>query len=98
MAKRLVVFTISVIVLVFISGCSSVKPKSVEPDRLEREKVMLIQAQPDELEPNEIAPADFEPNVIEPVKAESDKLQANSATPFHDKCAGIFKEFERKKV
>jgi len=92
MAKSPVVFIILLLVPVFISGCSSVEPKSVEPVSVEP-----AESEPDkiplEAEPNEVGPAGFEPNDIEPVKAGPDALQTVSATSFHDKCAGILKEF-----
>jgi hypothetical protein len=87
MAKSLVVFIILLIVPVFISGCSPVKPKSVEPDRVDRDKIVPFQAEPDEIEPVS----------VEPVKAEPDDLQTAPATSFHDKCAGILKEFVNDK-
>ena len=96
MAKSLVVFIILMVVLVCISGCSSVEPKivrpvSVEPAESKPDKIPL------EAEPNEVAPAGFEPNDVEPVKAEPDDLQTVPATSFHDKCAGILKEFVNDK-
>ncbi|MFC1793719.1 DUF547 domain-containing protein [Planctomycetota bacterium] len=93
MAKSPVVVIILLIVLVFISGCSSVEPNSVEPDRVGRDKIVPFQAEPAEPEPNEVDPAGFEPNSIEPVKAGPDDLQTVPATSFHDKCAGILEEF-----
>jgi hypothetical protein len=87
MAKSPVVFISLLIVLVFISGCSPVEPKSVDPAEPEPDKVTS------NTEPNEVAPVGFEPNDIEAVKAEPDNQQTVSATYFHDKCAGILKEF-----
>ena len=97
MAKSLVVFIILLVVPVFISGCSPVEHKSVEPDRVERDKILPFQAEPDEIEPNEVYSAGFEPNSVEPVKAEPDDLQTVPATSFHDKCADILKEFVNDK-
>jgi hypothetical protein len=92
MAKSPVVFIILLVVLVFISGCSSVEPKSVEPVSVE-----LVESKPDmvplETEPNGVAPAVIEPNGIEPVKARSEDQKTVSATYLHDKCTGILKEF-----
>jgi hypothetical protein len=93
MAKSLVVFIILLVVPVFISGCTPIEPKSVEPDRVERDKIIPFQAEPDEIEPVSAEPAEPEPNEVEPVKAEPDDLQTMPATSFHDKCAGILKEF-----
>jgi len=92
MAKGPVVFIILLIVLVCINGCSSAEPKivgpvSVEPAESEPDMVPL------EGEPNDVTPVGFEPNDIEAVKAEPDDQQTVSATYFHDKCAGILKEF-----
>ena len=97
MAQSPVVFIIFLVVLVFISGCSSVEPKSVEPDSIERDQIIPFRAEPAEIEPNELAPAGFEPNDVEPVKVEPDDLQTVPATSFHDKCAGILKEFVNDK-
>ncbi|HUT47525.1 MAG TPA: DUF547 domain-containing protein [Sedimentisphaerales bacterium] len=107
MAKSLVVFIILVVVPVFISGCSPVEPKSVEPDRVEPDKIIPFQAEPDEIElvsvepaepePNGVDPAGFEPNSVEPVKVEPDDLQTVPSKSFHDKCAGILKEFVNDK-
>jgi hypothetical protein len=93
MAKSPVVFIILLLVPVFINGCTPVESQPVEPDRAERDNVIPIQAEPAEPEPNEVASADFEPNDIKPVKAESEKIQTVPATSFHDKFAGILKEF-----
>ena len=87
MAKSLVVFIILLIVPVFISGCSPVDPKSVEPDRVECDKIIPFQTEPDEIGPVS----------VEPVKAEPDDQQTVPATSFHDKCAGILKEFVNNK-
>jgi hypothetical protein len=93
MAKGPVVFIILLLVPVFINGCTPVESQPVEPDKVERDKAIPFQAEATETEPNEVAPAGFEPNDIEPVKAEPEKLQTVPATYFHDKCAGILKEF-----
>jgi len=87
MAKSPVVFIILLVIMVFISGCGTAEPKSVEPVESKSDMVPL------EAESKEVAPVGFEPNDIEPVKAEPDELQAVSATYFHDKCANILKEF-----
>ena len=84
MAKSPVVFIILLLVLVCINGCSSVEPQSVEP-----EPVKVIS----EPEPNEVAPAVVEPNDVEPVKAGPIDQKTVSAAYFHDKCAGLLKEF-----
>ncbi len=92
MAKSPVVFIILLLIPVFISGCSSVESKSVEPVSVEPagsepDKIPL------EAEPEKVGPAGLEPNSVEPFQAEPDDLQIVSATYFHDKCAGILKEF-----
>ena len=103
MAKSLVVFIILLVVPVFISGCTPIESKSVEPVRVDHDKIIPFQAEPEpdkfpaEPEPNEVDPAGFEPDSAEPVKAEPDDQQTVQATSFHDKCAGILKEFVNDK-
>jgi Na+-transporting methylmalonyl-CoA/oxaloacetate decarboxylase gamma subunit len=92
MAKSPVVFIILLVVLVFISGCSTAEPKSVEPDRVERDRIMPIEVEPDESEPDKV-PSKSEPNEVAPVVFEPNELQTVPATYFHNKCAGILKEF-----
>ena len=83
MAKSLVAFIIIVVVPVFISGCTSIEPKSVEPDRVERDKIIPFQAEPDDIELVSVEPAESEPNDLKPVQA----------VTFHNKCTDILKEF-----
>lgn len=83
MAKSLVVFIILLVVPVFISGCTSIEPKSVEPDRVERDKIIPFQAEPDDIELVSVEPAESEPNDLKPVQA----------VTFHNKCTDILKEF-----
>ncbi len=97
MAKSPVVVIFFLLVPIFISGCSPVESQSIEPERVERDKIVPFQAEPAEPEPNDVDPAGFEPNSVEPVKAEPDDLQTMPATSFHDKCAGILKEFVNDK-
>jgi hypothetical protein len=96
MAKSPVVVIILLIVLVFISGCSSVEPKSVENVSIEP-----AESKPDKIisvaELNEVDTPDVEPDSVESVEAEPDDRQTVPATPFHDKCAGILEEFVNDK-
>lgn len=91
MAKSLVVFTILLTVLVFIGGCGSIEPKTVKPVSVEpaESRPDIV---PSETEPKEVAPV-VEPNRVESVKTEQVNKKPVSATYFHDKCAGILKEF-----
>jgi len=82
MAKSPVVFTIFLIVSVFISGCGSVEPKIIEP----------VSVEPSESKPDMVI-LEAEPNEVESVKTEPVDKKPVSATSFHDKCAGILKEF-----
>ncbi len=91
MAKSPVVFIILLLVPVFISGCSTADTKSVESDKVQRVRIMPIKVEP-ESEPNQV-PSKSEPNEVAPVVFEPNELQTKSATKFHDKCAGILKEF-----
>jgi hypothetical protein len=90
-AKSPVVFTILLTASVFIGGCGSIESKTVKPV-----SVQPAESRPDivpsETEPNEVAPV-VEPNEVESVKTEPVDKKPVSATYFHDKCAGIFKEF-----
>jgi hypothetical protein len=98
MAKGLVVFIILLIVPVFISGCTSVEPKSVEPLDVggfesEREGAGPGRAELGQDEPDKIATIDVEPGQVEPAEPEPNALKPVQAASFHDKCADILKEF-----
>jgi len=108
MVKGLVVFVILLIVPVFVSGCTSVKPESVEPPEvsgIETESDMPRprlsepdQNEPDkikpiDIEPDEIVPTGLEPGRVEPAVSEPDDLKSVPAATFHDKCKDILKEF-----
>jgi len=97
MAKGLVVFIILLIVPVFISGCTPVEPKSVEPLDVgvfesEREGTEPGHPGPDQDEPDKIATIE-----VEPAKTEPADLKPLPAVSFHDKCANILKEFVNNK-
>ena len=93
MAKSLVVFIILLVVPVFISGCTSVEPKPVEPDRVERDKIIPFQAETDDIELVSVEPAEPEPGSVESAKTEPNDLKPVQAVTFHDKCTDILKEF-----
>lgn len=102
MAKGLVVFIILLIVPVFISGCTSVEPKSVEPPKVggfesEREGAGPGRAEPGQVEPDKIATIDLEPDQVELAEPEPNDLKPVQAVSFHDKCADILKEFVNDK-
>ncbi len=92
MAKSLVVFII-LLVSVFISGCTSIEPTPVEPDRVERDKIIPFQAEPDDIELVSVEPAESEPGSVESAKAEPNDLKPVQAVSFHNKCADILKKF-----
>ena len=91
MAKSPVVFTILLTMSVFIHGCGSIEPKTVTPVSVEPAESKLDMV-PLETEHSEIAPV-VEPNRVESVKTELEDKKPVSASYFHDKCAGILKEF-----
>jgi len=98
MAKGLVVFIILLILPVFISGCSPVEPKSVEPLDVggfgsERDGTEPGRPEPGQDEPDKIATIDVEPDQVEPAEPEPNDLKPMQAASFHDKCADILKEF-----
>ncbi|TFG46317.1 MAG: DUF547 domain-containing protein [Candidatus Brocadiia bacterium] len=98
MAKGLVVFIILLIVPVFISGCTFVEPKSVEPLDVggfesEREGAGPGRAELGQDEPDKIATIDVEPDQVELVEPEPNALKPVQAASFYDKCADILKEF-----
>jgi hypothetical protein len=108
MARGLVVFIIFLIVPVFISGCSQVEPKSVEPpevgnlepkhDRTKSNRLEPDQTEPDKIapikiEPEKVEPAEPEPGSVESAKAEPNDLKPVPAVSFYNKYANILKEF-----
>ena len=97
MAKSLVVFIILMVVPVFISGCTSIEPKSVEPDRVERDKIIPFQAEPDDIELVSVEPAESEPGSVESAEPEPNDLKPVPVVSFHNKCADILKEFVNDK-
>ena len=112
MARGLVVFIILLIVPVFISGCSQVEPKSVEPPDIggfesergvtEHGRPEPDQAGPDKIapidvEPDKVKPAETEPGVLEFARAEPNDLKAVPTVSFNEKYANILKEFVNDK-
>ena len=93
MAKGLVVFIILLIVPVFISGCTPVEPKSVEPLDVGGFESQRGGAEPGRDGPDKIAAIDIGPDQVEPAKPEPNDLKSVPAVSFHDKCADILKEF-----
>ena len=86
MAKGLVVFIILLIVPVFISGCSPVEPKSVEPLDVsgfesEREGTVPGRPEPDQDEPDKIATINIDPGRPEPDHDKPDKIATIDIEP-----------------
>jgi len=86
MAKRLVVFITSLMVLVFIAGCPSVESKPVEPVKTETFKPEPAKPEPNETEPVgfelvEVTPAPSGPNQIEPDKVEPVYIEPEEIIP-----------------
>ena len=76
MDKRLVIFIISLVISVFISGCPSVEPELAEPPKIEADK-----AQKAYMEPEEVAPIQVEPDKIEPVSVEPNEIKPGEVEP-----------------
>ncbi len=86
MAKCLVVFITSLMVLVFIAGCPPVESEPAEPVKTETLKLEPAKTEPKEVEPDEVTPAPSEPNQIEPDKVEPvyikpDEITSEKACP-----------------
>jgi len=86
MAKRLVVFITSLMVLVFIAGCPAVESEPVEPAKTEVLNLEPAKAEPNEIEPAvvepvEVTPAPSEPNQIEPDKVEPVYIEPDEIIP-----------------
>lgn len=84
MAKRLFVYTALLIILFSTGGCSSVES--------EPQAVKVYESEAAASEPNKVVPAE-----IRPGEAEPNDIKAESATFFHDKFAGILKDFVNDK-
>ncbi|MBA7471292.1 hypothetical protein ES707_06598 [subsurface metagenome] len=86
MAKCLVVFITSLMVLVFIAGCTPVESELVESAKTESLNLEPAKTEPKEVEPDEVTPAPSEPNQIEPDKVEPvyikpDEITSEKACP-----------------
>ncbi len=86
MAKRLIVFITSLMVLVFIAGCPPVESEPVEPVKTETFKLEPAKPEPNEtepvgIEPDEVTPAPSEPNHAEPDKVEPVYVEPEEITP-----------------
>jgi len=80
MAKGLVVFIILFMVPVFISGCTPVEPKSVEPPVVggfepEREATEPGSPEPDQNEPDKILPINVDSDKFKPVYIEPEQVE-----------------------
>lgn len=73
MAKCLVVFITSLMVLVFIAGCPPVESEPVEPVKTE-----VLNIEPAKAEPNDVEPAKVEPNSVE---SEPNDVELSSVEP-----------------
>ncbi|MBN1805115.1 MAG: DUF547 domain-containing protein [Sedimentisphaerales bacterium] len=98
MAKSLVVFMILMVTPVFICGCASEEPRSVETSEADNPESGPSGAEPNQFDPNQvqagkIVPFQVEPDIVEIIKAEPKGLKSEPAASFHNKCADILKEF-----
>ncbi len=91
MAKRLVVFITSLMVLVFIAGCPAIESEPVEPAKTEVLNIEPAKSEPNEIEPAVVEPAEVEsvevtaapsgPNQIEPDKVEPVYIKPDEIIP-----------------
>jgi len=89
-AKGLVVLIISLAVPVLVGGC-----RPAEPELVESPEVEAVESGPVDIEPesNEVEVESVEPKILDPVKTEPDDRQPRATVFFHDKCAGVLKDF-----
>ena len=91
MDKSLVIFILSLVILVFISGCSSVEPELTEPPKIEADKpkqadvqpeiAAPIQLEPDKIEPVYVEPNKIKPGEVEPAEPEPNDIEGGKAEP-----------------
>jgi len=91
MAKSLVFFIISLVVLVFIGGCTPIEPKSVESPKIdslvpesadtEPNRTESVEVETDRVGPDKIVPFQAEPDEIEPVYIEPNEAEPAEAEP-----------------
>jgi len=98
MAKSLVVFVILMVTPVFIFGCASEEPKSIETSEAGNLESDPSGTEPNQFEQNEVqagkvVPFQVKPDIVEIIKTEPKGLKSESVASFHDKCADILKEF-----
>jgi hypothetical protein len=98
MAKSLVVVIILMVTPVFIYGCASEEPKSIENSGVDNPEPCPSGTEPNQFDPNQIqadkvVPFQVEPDIVEIIKAEPNDRRTVPAASFHDKCADILKEF-----
>jgi hypothetical protein len=98
MAKSLVVFMILMVTPVFICGCASEEPKSVETSEADNPEPGPSGTEPNQFDQNQVqagkvVPLQVEPDIVEIIKAQPKVLKSELAASFHDKCADILKEF-----
>jgi hypothetical protein len=82
MAKCLIVFITSLIVLVFVVGCSPAESEA-EPIDDFKSKIESVEPEPNDVEPARVEPDDVEPN----------DLKIKPTVSFHDKFADVLKTF-----
>ena len=98
MAKWFYAFLISIMVFIFITGCSSQGPEPAEPVESPMPQPEPIEIKPSVPEPNEIIPPKAEPNEIVSLQPEPNAIEPNQVKPlpkvtFHNKCADLLNDF-----
>jgi hypothetical protein len=98
MAKWFYAFLISIMVFLFITGCSFQGPEPAETIRTQMPQPEPVGIKPPVMEPNEIIPAKTELNEITSLQPEPDATEPNQVKPFpkvtfHNKCADLLNDF-----
>ncbi len=88
MAKNRVGFITLLTVLVFIAGCSNSEGEPANSPENEPNEAQLVKD-----EPNELESAGTEPNYGELIKVDPNNVKPPPKVTFHDKFAGILREF-----
>lgn len=95
MAKHFVILISFQIVSMLFLGC---KPEPAKQPQAQPQETEILKPEPPEAEPPKIEPSMPEPNEIVPAETklpstEPNKVEPTTKVSFHDKCAGILKEF-----
>lgn len=98
MAKSLIVFTASLTILFFATGCQSAKPespvtKTPEPQKAETPKLETPTIVPPQAEQTQVEPPQAEPPTPKTPEPQPTKPKMPPPVSFHDKCADILNSY-----